>query len=347
MRNKINFSGLLSDIFKRREFGIFLIIISLVIIVSIKNPRFLSLGNIEDIFLYISILSFIAIGQMMVIITGGIDLSVGSILAFSGMSVGMLMMKYTWIHPIILILIGAAIGLILGFINGLIVGKGKVPPIITTLGTMAIFRGLVLVVSGSQWVDSHEMTRGFKLIARGKILGINNLIFIAIVFAIIFYYFLDHTRKGREIYAYGGNKEAARFVGINAEKVNFLVFSISGALAGFGGVLWVSRFATAQSGTATGVEILVIAACIIGGVSIFGGVGTILGVLLGSLLLGIILNSLELIGVSAFWKLAIQGFVMLVAVIIDTSLSRHTQEGLRKSRRIFIKEVVNASRREH
>lgn len=334
MRN-VSFKSQLSSIFRRREFGLFIVIAVIMLAVGLRNPIFFTMENWKDMLMYTSILAFISIGQMITITTGGIDLSVGSVLALSGMSVGLLMKEYEWLHPIVLILIGAAIGFICGFLNGYIIGKGKVHPLITTIATLSIYRGLVVIVSRSEWIVYSDITDSFKLIARGKILGINNLIFTALFISIIFYYFLRHTRKGREIYAYGGNKEAARFVGINSERINYLVYTISGTLAGLGGVLWVSRVLTAQAPTALGYEMLTVAACVIGGASIFGGVGTVIGVLLGSLMVGIIVNSLELIGIIDFWKLSVQGFVILLAVMFDAILSHRIKEQLRRQRRIF------------
>jgi rhamnose transport system permease protein len=277
----------------------------------------------------------VAIGQMIVMLSGGIDLSVASIMAFSGLSVGLLMEQYPWIHPVLLVLLGIAIGFVFGFVNGFIIGKGKVPPIIATLGTLSIYRGLAVLISRGTWVDSWEMTQGFKLIARGTILGINNLIFFAIVLTIIFIYFTGYAKKGREIYAYGSNNEAARFAGINPEKVNYLAFSISGLLAGLGGILYVSRVANAQSYSAQGFEMQTIAVCVIGGVSIFGGIGTLSGVIFGVFLWGVILNAMNVLGVSDFWQLAVQGLIVLIAVIIDTVLLNLNQEQLRRSRRVF------------
>jgi rhamnose transport system permease protein len=326
---------MLKKIFGRREFGLILFVLILCIIIGSINKVFFSLNNFNNILNSVSILAFMGIGQMMVILSGGIDLSVSSILAFSGMTVGMLVKNFPWMPPIFLILIGMIVGFVLGLINGIIVGKGKVPPIITTLGTMAIYRGLSIVISRGSWIDAFEMTKGFKQIARGHILGLNNLIFIAGVLSVLFFYFLKYTKKGREIYAYGNNHEAADFVGINSERVNYLVFSISGTLSGLGGVLWVSRVACAECYTATGFEMLTIAVCVLGGVSIFGGIGNVQGVLLGTFLIGIILNGLNVLGISEFWEMAIEGFIIMAAVIIDTILLRRSEQELRKSRRIF------------
>jgi rhamnose transport system permease protein len=333
--NDMRVKSRLKEMVRRREFGIFLVIVVVMVVVGFRNPTFFTGDNWKDMLMYASILAFISIGQMMTIVTGGIDLSVGSVVALSGMSVGIIMREYPVLHPMVLILLGTIFGLGCGLVNGLLIGKGKIHPLITTLATMSIYRGLVVVVSRSRWVVYGDITEGFRMIARGNILGINNLMFAALIIAVVSYYFLNHTRKGREIYAFGDHKEAAKFVGINGVNINILVYAISGLLAGFGGVLWVSRVHTAQANTALGYEMQTIAACVIGGVSIFGGVGSVVGVLLGTLLFGIILNALELIGIVDFWKLSVQGFVILLAVIFDAILSHRVMEQMRKRRRIF------------
>jgi rhamnose transport system permease protein len=220
---------------------------------------------------------------------------------------------------------GVGIGLALGAFNGILVTKGRVPPIIATLGTLSIYRGLVFAISGGAWVDAAEMPESFKLLARGSILGIPNLVFFAAAVALIFYYFLNHTRTGREIYAVGSNPLAAQVGGIRVDRILFLVFLLSGLLYGMAGVLWVSRYASAQSDSAVGFELQTVAASVVGGVNIFGGSGTIPGVLLGSLLLGVIINALNLVRISPFWKLAVQGLVILLAVVSDALISRRLQ----------------------
>ena len=331
----VKVTGQLKQLVRRREFGLSIIIVAVMVIVGLRNPTFFTMDNWKDMLLYVSILAIVSIGQMMTIVTRGIDLSVGSVVALSGMSVGMVMREFPFLSPIVLVLLGAILGLICGLVNGFLISKGKVPPLITTLATMSIYRGLVVVVSSSRWIVSGDITEGFRQITRGNILGINNLMFSAMIIAIVAYYFLNHTQKGREIYAFGDNQDAAKFVGINGASINVLVYALSGLLAGFGGVLWVSRVNTAQASTAMGYEMQTIAACVIGGVSIFGGVGSVFGVLLGSLMFGIILNSLELVGIVDFWKLSLQGFVILIAVIFDAILSRRVAEQMRKQRRIF------------
>lgn len=305
-----------------REAGILLFIVALVIVVSLRSPYFLTLANFRDILLDISVLAIVAIGETMVILTRGIDLSVGSGLALSGMVVGMTVSAHWGIPPLVAVAMGIGLGILLGAFNGVVVTRGNVPPIIATLGTLSVYRGLVFAISGGAWVDAHELPDNFKNFAQASPLAIPNLVVIALVVALIAYYFLNHTRLGREIYAVGSNPVAARLAGIHVHRVQFLVFVISGALYGMAGVLWVSRYASAQSDSAVGFELQTIAAAVVGGVNIFGGSGTVPGVLLGSLLLGIIVNALNLVRISPFWKLAVQGLVILLAVVADAMISR-------------------------
>jgi rhamnose transport system permease protein len=230
--------------------------------------------------------------------------------------------------PLLALLMGIGLGIVLGSFNGLVVTRGRVPPIIATLGTLSIYRGLTFVVSRGAWVDAAEMPDSFKWLARGTTLWVPNLVLFAAIVAIVFYYFLNHTRTGREIYAVGSNPDAARVAGIPVDRIVFLVYVLSGALSGMAGVLWVSRYASAQSDSAMGFELQTVAAAVIGGVNIFGGSGTIPGVLLGSLLLGIIINALNLVRISPFWKLAVQGLVILLAVVSDALISRRLQRAL-------------------
>ncbi len=320
-----NHRNLLSLILGVREIGLLFFLITLVIVVSLRSPYFLTVENLRDILLDIAILSIVAIGQTMVIITRGIDLSVASGLALSGMVVSMTISANQSLPPALALLMGVGIGLALGAFNGILVTRGRVPPIIATLGTLSIYRGLVFAISGGAWVDAAEMPESFKLLARGTILGIPNLVFFAAAVALIFYYFLNHTRTGREIYAVGSNPLAAQVVGIRVNQILFLVFLLSGLLYGMAGVLWVSRYASAQSDSAVGFELQTVAASVVGGVNIFGGSGTIPGVLLGSLLLGVIINALNLVRISPFWKLAVQGLVILLAVVSDALISRRLQ----------------------
>ena len=316
-RSSISRNGLLWTLVRFREAGISVFILILVIAVTLRAPSFLTVDNFEDILLNISILTIVALAQTMVIITHGIDLSVSSMIGLVAMMVGFVLKQNTELPVLFAVVLGMALGTVLGSFNGLIITFGKVPPIIATLGTLSIFRGMVFYYSQGTWINSFELPRTFKLLSKGTPLGLPNMVIIAIIVAVIVYYFLNYTRTGRDIYAVGSNPDAAQFAGIRKQRIIFLVYMISGLLSGLAAVLWVSRFESAQTNTALGFELQTVAAAVVGGVSISGGVGTVPGVLLGALLLGIIQNSLTLIRISPFWQLAAQGLLILIAVISD------------------------------
>lgn len=315
-------SSRLANLYKFRELGLlgFIVIISL--LVQLRNPSFLSGENINDMITNTAILSVLALGMMLVLITRGIDLSVGAVVGLSGMIVAQVVSTYQNLHPIYVILLGVAVGILCGVINGFLISKIGILPIIATLALMNIFRGITFTISGGEWVSAYQMPESFVSIATGKLLGVNNLIVIAVIIYIIFFYFINHTRTGRQIYAVGSNPDSAKISGISQTKILILVYSVMGGLAGLSGVLWVSKFASAQGDTAAGYELTVIAACILGGVSIAGGAGKISGVILGAFLLGLLNNSLPLINVSPFWQTGIQGAIILIAVIVNTLVKR-------------------------
>jgi rhamnose transport system permease protein len=321
-------------IIKRREFTLLLILVVLLAVVSLRTPSFLALKNLNDILNDTAILIIVAIGQMMVIVTGGADLSVASGIALTGMSVALLNWHYPAIPIPVILLISLALGFILGSFNGLLVAVADIPPIITTLGTMGIYRGVVFLLSGGQWVSAHKMTASFRDLPHGTALGVTNLLASAVIVVIVFAVILGLTRTGREIYGAGGNRTAARFVGINLRKISYLVYMFSGLLVGLSGLLWVARYASAQNETASGFELQTIAACVIGGVSILGGTGTILGVVLGSLFMGIVNNALTVVNLSPFYQMAIQGFVILAAIIANTLVERRNQANMLRTRHL-------------
>jgi rhamnose transport system permease protein len=311
-----------------RETGIILFIIILVVLVSLRSPYFLTLENFRDILLNISILAIVALGQTMVIITRGIDLSVGPMIALVAMMVSFVIKENPELSPVVAVLLGMAIGIVLGSFNAIIITVGGVPPIIATLGTLSVYRGAVFLYSEGTWINAFEMSQSFKQLAKGTPLILPNLVIIAIVVAVIVYYFLNHTRPGRDIYSVGSNPDAAHVAGIRVQRVIFMVYVYSGLLCGLAGVLWASRFESAQTNTATGFMLPTIAASVVGGVNIFGGSGTVTGVLLGAMLLGIINNSLTLIRISPFWQLAAQGLLIVLAVVVDAVVLRRLQRTL-------------------
>ncbi len=311
-----------------RETSIFIFIVVIIAVVTLRSPYFLNVDNFRDILLDISILVLISIGQMMVIIIRGFDLSIGSGIGLSAMAIGMFMTQHWGVPPWAAIVMGIGLGLLMGGFNGFVVTVGRVPPVIVTLGTLSIYRGLVYVVSQGAWVNADQLPLVFKEFTLYPIFGIPSLIIFAAVVALIFYYFLNHTRTGRQIYAVGSNPAAAQLAGIRVNRITFLVFALSGALYGMAGVLWVARYANAANNTGMGWEFQAIAAAVIGGVSVFGGTGTVPGVVLGSFLLGIINNAVNLVGISPFWKQVMYGVVILLAVIADSLISRRLQRAL-------------------
>src|SRR6266498_603689 len=312
-----SFSNLLWTLARFREAGISIFILILVVAVTVRAPSFLTIDNFKDILLNISILTIVALAQAMVIITHGIDLSVSSMIGLVAMMVAFVVKQNPEMPVLFAVVLGMALGAVLGSFNGLIITYGNVPPIIATLGTLSIYRGLVFFYSKGTWINSFELPANFKLLSKGTPLGLPNMVIIALIVAIIVYYFLNYTRTGRDIFAVGSNPEAAQFSGIRKQRIIFLVYLLSGLLSGLAAVLWVSRFESAQTNTALGFELQTVAASVVGGVSISGGVGTVPGVMLGALLLGIIQNALTLIRISPFWQLAAQGLLILVAVISD------------------------------
>jgi rhamnose transport system permease protein len=325
--------GLMSVLVRFREVGILVFTLVLIIVVSILSPVFLTTNNFRDILLNISILVIVSLAQTMVIITRGIDLSVGSIIGLVAMMVAFMVVAFPAMNPALALLLGMALGGVLGSINGAIITWGKVPPIIATLGTLSVYRGLVFLYSEGDWINSFEMPDAFRQFSKGTPLGVPNLILFAAVAALLVFLFLRFTQAGRDIYAVGSNPEAAMVAGIRVEQVIFMVYIISGVLCGMAGMLWASRFESAQTNTALGFELQTVAAPVVGGVNIFGGSGTVVGVILGSFLLGTINNALTIVKISPFWQLAVQGLLILLAVIVDSTIMRRLQTATREGAR--------------
>lgn len=322
----------LSQLLQKREVTLGMLIAFLILLILTRSPQFMAPQNVLRILDDTSILVMVGIGQFMVILTGGIDLSVGSTIAFSGMAASMINQYYPGTPVVLVLFAGMAIGLILGAINGVLVAIGKVPPIITTLGTMSIFRGFTFVLSKGQWVTAHEMTQGFMNLPQNRFLGVTNLIWSAVIVSLVLYYFMTYSRTGREIYAIGGNKTAALFVGVSEKKINLLIFSFNGLLCGLAGVMWTSRYAAAVNETATGFELQTVAACVLGGVSVAGGSGAVSGVILGALFLGILNNALPVANLSPFYQMGLQGLIVLSAMVVNSLSEKRNEKKLLKRR---------------
>ena len=301
-----------------REASLAIVLILLCIVVEIFNPTFLLPTNIGQIFRNNALTLIMALGMLCVLLTGGIDISITSILAFSGMSVGMLM-KYDKVNNTFLIfVIATLIGLACGLLNGLIIGKGKVTPIICTMGFMYIWRGLAYVISNSAWASGADV-EGFSDF--GKDGSIGPYVIIVVVYA-IFFFFMKWTKFGRKIYAVGSNAEAAEISGISVDGVLVKVYGIMGLLAGLCGALSVSIYASAQPNMQYGKEMDVIAACAIGGVSMSGGRGSVLGTFLGALIIAIIAKALPLVGIDSIAQNTVKGVIILAVVVMNVVTQR-------------------------
>ncbi|WP_081497088.1 ABC transporter permease [Phyllobacterium sp. YR531] len=309
-------------IFRFREMLLVIIIAILLAVFSTRAPGFAKPGNLANIFNDSSILIILALGQMTVILTKSIDLSVAANVAFTGMIVGMLNATYPDVPLPAIILVALFIGAILGAINGLFVWKLNIPSIVVTLGTLTIYRGMAFVLSGGAWVNAHQMTEPFLQAPRHLFLGLPVLGWAAIIIVTVMYLVMSRTFLGRAIYASGGNPTAAVYAGIDVGRTRFFAFVISGTLAGLCGYLWVSRYAVAYVDIAAGFELDSVAACVIGGISTLGGIGSVAGAVLGALFLGVIKNALPVINISPFSQMAISGAVIIAAVIFNARQER-------------------------
>jgi len=304
-----------------REVSLVIVLILLVVIVSIISPAFFTWGNIGEILKNNATTLILALGMLCVLLVGGIDISIASTLAFGGMAAG-LMFKYNMITSTLLgFLIATAIGAVCGFIIGLIIGKGNVSPIIATMGGMYIYRAFAYLIGNSQWAGA-EALGTFKDFALEKFLGIGKPIWIVIICYIIFFVVLKWTKFGRNIYAVGSNAEAAEISGINVSWIKVAVYTIMGTLSGLCGALATSIYASAQPNMSTGKEMDVIAACVIGGVSMNGGKGSVVGALLGALVLSVIAKALPLVGIDAIAQNMVKGILIVVVVIVNVLTQR-------------------------
>lgn len=297
-----------------RETILFGAILVLLGMIYTRFPAFVAPDNLIRVFNDTSPLMLLAIGQMIVILTRCIDLSVAANLALTGMVVAMLNVAMPELPIAVILLVAVCFGAVLGMANGVLVWKLQIPPIVVTLGTMTIFRGMIFLLSEGRWVNSHQMSTAFKAFPRSTLLGLPMLSWFAILAVVLFILVMNRTMLGRAFYAVGGNPHAATYTGLDVGRTQFWAFTISGALAGLTGYLWVSRFGVAYVDIAGGFELDVVAACVIGGVAIAGGVGTVTGAVLGALFLGVIKNALPVVNISPFWQMAISGAAIIIAV---------------------------------
>jgi ribose transport system permease protein len=293
--------------------------ILLFIVVAILNPSFIAPLNILNLLRQVSINALIAFGMTFVILTGGIDLSVGSTLALS--SVLMAGMIVSGINPIAAIFISVILGAVMGAINGLLITKGKIAPFIATLATMTVFRGLTLVYTNGNPITGLGDDYAFQLFGRGYFLGIPVPAVTMIIAFFILWFILHKTSFGRKTYAIGGNEKASLVSGIKVERIKWMIYSLAGIMAALAGSILTSRLNSAEPTAGTSYEMDAIAAVVLGGTSLSGGKGRIFGTLVGALIIGTLNNGLNLLDVSSFYQQVVKGIVILIAVLIDRKKS--------------------------
>jgi len=322
------------SIMLRREMGIFVAIIVFCIIVGLIKPRFLALDNLRVIMLFVPLIMIAAMGEMLVIIARHVDLSVGSSLGFAAMMTALMFKTYPDVPLVLGFAVAIGIGAVLGFINGLTVIVFRLPAIIVTLGTLYLYRGLTFIASGAKQIDRQYIPGPLKAMsANAPNYWLPWIVVIAVAVVLLTYWFANHSRLGRQVYALGSNPSAAPLRGIPVTAVTLTVFSISGALAGLAGIMYASRWGFVNpSNTGWGFEFQVIAAVVIGGVSINGGVGSVLGVVLGVLLLGCVSAALPLLGIPGTVQSAIYGLVIIVALVIDQTVRERGIKALASAR---------------
>jgi rhamnose transport system permease protein len=319
----------LSHILLRREAGILVMIVLFALAVGAVKPNFLTLDSLRIILLLVPLILIGAMGEMLVIVARHVDLSIGSILGLTAMAAGMMFRYHPEIWWPLGFVLAIGLGALLGLVNGAVVTIFRLPAIIVTLGTLNLYRGLTFILSNAKQIDRQYVPQGLKEMSQtSPVFGVPWIILISFAIAVSTYVFVTHTQIGRQIYALGSNPSAAPLRGINVAKVTILVFTISGALAGLAGILYASRWGFVNpSNTGAGFEFQVIAAVVIGGVSINGGVGTVFGAALGVLLLGAVAAALPLLGIPGTTQSAIYGGVILVALLIDQLVRRQARGG--------------------
>lgn len=285
----------------------------LCIIISVITPRFLTVSNITNVLTQVSVNAVIAIGMTFVILTGGIDLSVGSILAIAG-ALAASVVKTNG-NVLLAIIVAVIVGGAIGLINGLLVSKGKVQAFIVTLASMTILRGVTYVFTNGTPISG--LNNAFSAIGNKKMGVLPVPVLIMAVAVLIAYYLLSQTKFGRYLYALGGNEDSARLSGINTDKIKTWVYVVSGIAAAISGVIITSRIGSASPNAGSGFELDAIAAVVIGGTSLSGGEGSVVGTIIGALIIGVLNNGLNLMNVSPFYQSIVKGLVILIAVLLD------------------------------
>ncbi|KWT05002.1 sugar ABC transporter permease [Pseudomonas syringae pv. avii] len=301
------------------KYGVLLFLVALIVIFTLYNPMFLSARNIKNILTEVSIYGIIGVGMTYVILTGGIDLAVGSLLAFAAISGAFLMQALGgdfFMGWLVAMLAACAVVTMAGYLHGKVVTRFGVPAFIVTLGGLTVWRGATLIVNDGAPVSGFN--EAFRWWGRGDVLGVPVPVLVFLVVALVGYIALRYTRYGRQVYAVGGNPEAARLSGLSVQSVVLSVYVITGFLAGLAGFLLSARLGSAEAVAGTGYELRIIASVVIGGTSLFGGLGGVGGTIVGALLIGVLINGLVIMNVSAYYQQVVIGIIIVLAVGFDT-----------------------------
>ncbi|MFJ3602449.1 ABC transporter permease [Streptomyces anulatus] len=319
---------LVDRVFRMRELAILLVLLVMIVVTQLGNSAFLSEQGIKDLLLNATILVLVATGQSLVVITRNVDLSVGSTLGISAFAAGTYLQGGG--HPVVAVVLAVLLGVGFGLLNGLLVSLGQVPALVVTLGTLYIIRGVESIWVGSRQITAADLPGGFVDFGSGGISAVPWLAMLALVLLVSTAYYLKHFGSGRELYALGSDPEAARLAGIPVRRRILLAYTFCGALAGLAGALYLARFGNVDSGTGTGYELTVVSAVVVGGVVFTGGSGTVYGAALGALLLTSVNSVLPALGVSSVWVLAINGFLLILAIAADRIVALRVASALKK-----------------
>ena len=327
------FRRALLTVVRSREMSILLVLLAVIAAATAKTPSFLFSGNSwRDLLLTPSILLLLAAGQAVVIITRNVDLSVGSVLGLTAYLTGRLFIDVPGLPVVVVIAAGVLAGVLLGLVNGTLVAFGRVPALVITLGTLYVYRGVVLTWAGSNRINADDMPAGFLRLGTRSLLSIPVLTVIALVVLGLVGYYLHTARGGREMYAIGSDPDAAVLYGLDVRRRLLFAFALSGGLAGLAGVVYAARYGTVSSSAGTGIELQAVAAVVIGGVAIFGGSGTVWGAAIGAVLLVTINRALPILGIPDFWQRAVVGALIISAIVLDRVLAARQARKLIEAR---------------
>ncbi|GCD89897.1 ABC transporter permease [Nocardioides sp. LS1] len=320
-------------VLRSREIAVAGVLIAVIVVATAKSHTFLFSGNgWRDLLLTPSILLLLAVGQTAVIVTRNVDLSVGSTLGLTAYLTGRLFLDHPGLPIVAVFLAAVLMGAVLGLVNGALVAFGKVPALVITLGTLYIYRGIMLSWAGSNRINASDMPHAFLRLGTRSIASIPILTIISLAVLALVGYYLWTARGGRELYAIGSDPDAATLYGLDVRRRVLAAFVLSGALAGLAGVVYTARYGTVSSGAGSGIELQAVGAAVIGGVAIFGGSGTVWGAAIGAFLLVTINRALPIVGIQDFWQRAVVGALIISAVVLDRVLSARQARKLIEAR---------------